>query len=314
MKTYKQWFILLIFMIASSCSNEEDKNLQNNEIPNFVFEESRLLENYQIPKEDVISLQKLGFNESSAVVMEKTDYLKNEISIYYLMENEIEISKDDLTSMTNELLKNKSTNQSKQYRTRLTVASPSEIRVTGVNISDVNLIRGLATAIDRYNALGLGLTFKLRMENARGPVKGSYLKYNSEILVFQANTVGNFSNLNIMQTGYPSDSKPYPVIKVGLSAAMYSQNYIAHAYMHEIGHAIGLRHTDYFDNSISCYGPSIDEGEGDEEAIHIEGTPARDDVDTESIMLTCIPLQTLGEFSIADITALESMYSKTSQE
>jgi len=142
MKTYKQWFILLILIIASSCSNEQDKNLKNTENPNFIFEKSKLLENYQIPKEDIISLQKLGFSGSYGVAMERTDYLNNETYIYYLMENDIEIRKNSLPSMTNDLLKNKTPHQSKQFHTTNLVTYPRDIRVIAVNFTEEKLIKG----------------------------------------------------------------------------------------------------------------------------------------------------------------------------
>jgi hypothetical protein len=73
------------------------------------------------------------------------------------------------------------------------------------------------------------------------------------------------------------------------------------------GHTIGLRHTDFFNRSISC-GTGGDEGEAGVGAIHIPGTPETVNVDMNSVMLSCFTSYESGEFSNFDISALEWMY------
>jgi hypothetical protein len=314
MKTGKQLFLLLILIVTYSCSNEEDKNLQNTEIPNFVFEESRLLENYQIPKEDVISLQKLGFSGSSGVAMERTDYLHNETYMYYLMENDIVIRKDALPSMSNELSKNKTNNQSKQYHTTNLVdiekgerARPRFIKVIAVNFTEINLIKGLTMAIKNYNDLKIGLKFTLEFRyGIKDRARMLKAEKDSDILVNE-----QFFRPPGGDAGFPSGGMPYGTINVGKANASFGIDVCEHIFTHEIGHCIGLRHTDFFNRSISCEEGSVgNEGESEAGAIHIPGTPKKIDIDLESIMLSCADGGETGEFSNDDVTALNYLYKQ----
>ena len=74
---------------------------------------------------------------------------------------------------------------------------------------------------------------------------------------------------------------------------------------HEIGHCLGLRHTDYFNRSLSC-GSGGNEGDGGVGANHIPGTPTG--FDANSIMLACFSSSEDGEFGPFDIKALEYLY------
>ncbi len=49
-------------------------------------------------------------------------------------------------------------------------------------------------------------------------------------------------------------------------------NGLATTIAHEMGHCIGMRHTDYMDRSYSCGGVPDNEGDGGVGANHIPGT------------------------------------------
>ncbi|WP_426750318.1 M57 family metalloprotease [Myxococcus sp. Y35] len=152
------------------------------------------------------------------------------------------------------------------------------------------LSQGLDLALANYNALGLRLHF------VRGPTTGC----TATITV--TTTAGAGSS-----AGYPSNGLPYGHIYVGTGLSSYSLDRAEHAITHAIGHTIGLRHTDHFDPSISC-GTTIPgpEGSGGIGFIPIPGMPPPSP--GGSIMNTCIPPDTDGEFTPSDIAGLNYLY------
>ena len=75
---------------------------------------------------------------------------------------------------------------------------------------------------------------------------------------------------------------------------------------HEIGHAIGFRHTDYMNRSYSCGGSPVNEGSAGVGAIHVPGTPTGPD--PNSWMLSCIGSGQNRPFNANDRTALNYLY------
>ena len=73
---------------------------------------------------------------------------------------------------------------------------------------------------------------------------------------------------------------------------------------HELGHCIGMRHSDYHDRSFSC-GSGGSEGSSPFGANPIPGTPK---FDPNSIFNSCFSSTQNGEFSEFDIIALEFLY------
>jgi hypothetical protein len=145
------------------------------------------------------------------------------------------------------------------------------------------LIAGLDLAIGNYNALPLEFDF------ARGPTTGC----DANITAATTSGAGGSS-------GFPSGGNPYSIIYIGTGILSYSADAIEALITHELGHAIGLMHSDCVDGS-SCGGAPQTCG------IPIPGTSTGTPPDG-SIMNTCLPATTNGEFSYSDITALNYIY------
>ena len=178
-----------------------------------------------------------------------------------------------------------------QYRTSNLVSGQTKICVTPTSQFNgySRLSAGLDLAIANYNSLGLAFTF------ARGPATGCSANINAKTM----NGVGG-------SAGFPSGGKPYGTINIGTGLQSYSDDVNEHVITHELGHTIGMRHSDYYDRSISC-GSGGNEGSSNVGAIHIPGTPTDARVGG-SIMNSCFRSNESGEFSSSDKTAFQYLY------
>ncbi|AEI68698.1 M57 family metalloprotease [Corallococcus macrosporus] len=156
--------------------------------------------------------------------------------------------------------------------------------------SHSRLMQGLELALANYNALGLRIRF----------IQGATASCHAMITAATMTGAGG-------SAGYPSNGLPYGRIYIGTGLSSYSLDRVEHVITHELGHTIGLRHTDFYNPSISCgtTGPGP-EGVGTVGAIQIPGTPPP--TPGGSLMNTCIPPDTDGEFTPSDIVGLNFIY------
>jgi len=180
-----------------------------------------------------------------------------------------------------------------QYRTSNLVGTAVTkicINPTSTFNSYARLSQGLDLAISNYNGLGLRIYF------ARGPgLSGCTANITAQTMSGSGGSAG-----------FPSGGYPYGTINIGTGLNSYSVDVNEHVITHELGHAIGFRHSDYYNRAISC-GSGGDEGAGSYGAIHISGTPTTATVGG-SVMNACFRSTETGEWTSSDVTALNYLY------
>jgi hypothetical protein len=178
----------------------------------------------------------------------------------------------------------------RQYRTNNMVSSSVQfICVNVIAISNnANMLAGVFAAMERFNNLGLSFAF----------VPGSGIEPHCHATISVVSQDGTSA-----KAGFPSNGLPYGQISIGddISGAAV----LRHVIMHELGHCVGLRHTDFFNRAYSC-GSGGNEGAGTEGANHIWGTPPG--YDPTSVMNSCYSWDENGEWGPFDVIALGFMY------
>ncbi len=275
----------VVGLLSVSCTNEEDKG------------EDMLNENAwtkPVSQEVLDAASKLGLNINH-LHYDTFHFPDGTTEERLYLEEDITIKEEELISLSKQIknTKGKGGASGRHYSTRNLVRQGSQISIVGRTGGYYGLTnaeqRGLRMAVENYNNLRLSIRFNL-----------SFRAYgNGDITVY--------NNRNSRRSGgqaeFPNYGKPGKWIQV-YNLGYYSMDMVEHLITHEIGHAIGLRHTDWFDRR-SC-GENSNEGHGWIGANHISGTPTGRDY--SSIMQSCLGRYTSGEFNYNDRRALHTLY------
>lgn len=272
--------ILATGALLTSCEKEETKTPEEAKMEDASQET-------KISKEDIKQIAQLHFNTQDAkaidLLLPNGDTKKS-----FLIEGDILVDEDQLETMSSANITDK------QYRTFNLVSSPRNVNVIGFTGGSG---QGLTTkqrtalqrAINNYNSLNIGLNFTLTFGTNYGPY---------DIVVYQ-NPNGQAGGV----AGFPSGGDPYKYVQIFSGMENYSTSTNEHVITHEIGHSVGLRHTDWFSRQ-SC-GQS-GEAAGSDGAVYIPGTP--EGYDSNSLMLACFSSNESGNFGYYDEVALEYLY------
>lgn len=264
--------------LFSSCEKEE--------VPSSIAEVGEEFQE-QITKEDLQLISSLHFNTKDAEII---DFLLPDGSTEktFLLEGDILMDREQLKAMSSAGI------TTKQYRTFNLVSNNRNVNVIGYTGGagqglTAKQRTALQWSIDNFNALNIGLNFTLAFGTNYSPY---------DIVVYQ-NPNGAVGGV----AGFPSGGDPYKYVQIYSGMEAYDTNTNTHVITHEIGHAVGLRHTDWFSRQ-SC-GQS-GESAGNDGAVHIPGTPTG--YDSGSVMLACFSAKENGYFGYYDRVALEYLY------
>jgi hypothetical protein len=232
----------------------------------------------QVENEEIISnLVEAGFPADTITVVDDDVYVGSDARV------SLEASREMLQHGEGSAEQYRTTNLVSKSLTKICVNPSASFSTYG------RLIQGLDLAIENFNALGL--CFSL----ARGPTTGCSANITAQTI---AGTGGN--------SGFPSGGRPYGTISIGSGLNTASVDMVEYVITHELGHAFGFRHSDYYFQAISCNTGS-NEGTAGVGAIHIPGTPTTA-YTGGSIMNACRRATESGEFTSTDITALKYLY------
>ncbi|MBK9569839.1 MAG: protease [Chitinophagaceae bacterium] len=205
----------------------------------------------------------------------------------YLVEGDIILTEEFLNSAPGGNLLRIAGNE--QYRTtNLVTGLPRNITISSSGTVNANVSAAINAAIARYNAENLQITMTRVTSGG-----------NINIRIVNG---GGY----IASAGFPTGGNPYNTVKFNKTYQNYSLNFVTTVIAHEVGHCIGMRHTDYMDRSYSCGGSPSNEGASTVGAILIPGTPSGPDA--ASWMLACLSATTNRPFNANDKTALNYIY------
>lgn len=236
MKNFIFYFLFSVSLIAvSSCSDDVTEGIVDNPINN---------------TESVLEQAK---NRILSMGLDTTDMI--EIDGYYVVENDILINKDSLFSVP----------QTRQYSATHFVSNLQTITIGVDNTISTSSgwIEAIKSVVDIYNEY-TGLKFV-------------YSEYNPTIRVSKKD-FGDYRDLVCAQGEFPTSSRrPGSNVYINTGFFVDIDNFLSHnekvfLLMHEVGHNIGLRHTDCAVNG---------EGASDVGMVKIPGTP---DTDSDSYM------------------------------
>ncbi len=257
------------------------------------------ISNSQLTKAEQTGIARAGFSPTNAVKKDGGYLVEGDI---FLSLSDLRIQQDYVASLSKAGLK------TEQYQTTNIVTGLPKVIKVKVDAGNQQSVftTAVTDAIKRYNDLGVKLSFKLLDATSTD---------TPDITIIGADLGKTSSGATILgQSVFPSNGNPGSPIKLNSTYYASSANSkdLGTVVTHEIGHALGFRHTDFADRRYSCgyqsfldYFIAANEGDGGVGAIHIPGTP--DGADAGSWMLACSD-GTDRPFTANDIIAIKALY------
>ncbi|MEM7156118.1 MAG: M57 family metalloprotease [Myxococcota bacterium] len=208
----------------------------------------------------------------------------------------------------------------RQFVTNVTVAdSIDEIVIwVGPRLRSGSFLTAADEALKQWNGIeGSRLRFSLSTDclppasrTDRGVIEVTAMDSSSTC---DAATPGDINrDVNGVADFPSSDGRPGATIEINPCLLAKSLRNQTSTLMHEIGHTVGFRHTDYATHS-SCGGSRTDEGVPPYGAVQVPGTPDAAQGDPDSIMNACAPAEQSGTWSDADRHAIGIVYFRPSE-
>ncbi len=275
--------VLCFALFISSCVQESDP-----------IQEDVVEEGFQgeLSADQIDMVESLDYNLEDAVLQDFV-YPDGTTEKQYIIEGDIAMTIEEFEKLQASPEELEAT--IRQYRTYNLCDAPQTINVIGYTGGGgyglTNKMQtALGWAINNYNNINTSLSFTLTYGTNFNPY---------DIVVYRVpnGQVGGVA-------GFPdSNGNPYKWVQIFSGMDNYNTNTNEHVITHEIGHCVGMRHTDWW-NRASCGGGS--ESANPDGAVHVSGTPTN--IDWNSVMLACFGSNEDGEFGFYDKVALEYLY------